>query len=602
MRIKSWNLFLEKRELDLLNESIVYFSPEFREALKKIKDPVAADLLNYEEELDRERDISFIDLYSEEGYVSFKTMKSMMNQIKDSDLVSNKDNILSIERKPDYYWSDKIYNLYPDIWKQSRNPIRLGSLIQKLFPGRWDANRDIEPFVTKFKSLQRGDVMDKIEIVEGKDIAYWYEEENYLENEGTLGNSCMKSVDRNYFDIYTKNPDICKMACIFQDDEEGEKKIVGRALLWKVTTIEPAGRFNSVPQFEWLMDRRYSTEDGYSDDLRKWADKMGYAYKTRNNFGSMQEVSFNSQNFECVMTIQLDNYTFQKFPYMDTFRKFDPKTGILYNDDIKGSEYAGMYILNKTNGGFDPIPEGIWSQWHSQYISEESAVYSVSLDDHILRNRAVEIKSGSSENLGWWPLHHDDVVVDGWSREHIILSDAVKSKSRGYFILAENAIQVVAKIMDGSYARCGDCWLDYFPKDDFMSYNKLDQYREDFWFKVLSGKFPNWNRAEGISKELIIGVIDLANNTRKISLQQFVVDLFKTEGDSDFEWLDRTAAEFLGIEIGGNHKICCGLEYVNSLKEKLGAEWIQLEEMLEKVENRDYDYEKFRMILKTLRF
>jgi hypothetical protein len=72
---------------------------------------------------------------------------------------------------------------------------------------------------------------------------------------------------------------------------------------------------------------------------------------------------------------------------------------------------------------------------------------------------------------------------------------------------------------------------------------------------------------------------------------------FETKGESDFRWLDRTAAEFLGIELGGKHKICCGLEYVNWLKEKLGIEWNQIMEMLQRCENKDEYWNKFEMIL-----
>ena len=601
-RIKNWQLFLEKRELDLLNESIIYFSPAFKDELTKIKHPIADHLLQYEEEEDKERDISFIDLHPDEGYVSFKTMKSMMSQIKDSDIAPDtKQSILDMENSPNYYWSERIYKDYPEIWNRSRNPIRLGSLIQKLFPGKFDANRQIEPFVTKFKSLQRGDSIS-IEIVKGKDIAYWYEEENYYERSGTLGNSCMKDVDRNYFDIYTKNPDVCKMACIFTEDEYGEKKLTGRALLWKVTTIEPAGRFNSVPQFEWLMDRQYSISDGITNDLKKWAEKNGYAYKTRNSFSSLTGVTFAGQEFDCKMTIQLDVFEFQKFPYLDTFRKFDPKTGILYNDEAKGKEFTGMYILDRTNGGFNLISTGKFSYYYGRHVSEEEAIYSEPLDDHIIKSRAVEVTKGSPENLGWFPEDHEDLVYDGWNKTYIVGNDAVRSKTLGYYILETEAVPVAKSILKLGQARNGDCWIDYFPKDDIMSYNKIEQYKENFWYKVLSGKFPNWRRVEGIHRDLIIGVYDIEGNGRRVSLYGFAVDLFQTEGESDFRWLDRTAADFLGVELGGKHKICCGLEYVNWLKEKLGAEWGQINEMLQKCENKDEYWDKFEMILNVLWF
>jgi hypothetical protein len=71
------------------------------------------------------------------------------------------------------------------------------------------------------------------EIVEGDEIAKWYRYENYAENKGTLGNSCMRDKRDSFFEIYTKNPEVCRMLILKEDD-----KILGRALIWKLNSFK----------------------------------------------------------------------------------------------------------------------------------------------------------------------------------------------------------------------------------------------------------------------------------------------------------------------------------------------------------------------------
>jgi hypothetical protein len=75
------NFFNFKEEQDLvslLNESMVYFSPRFREKISKIDSPITKDLLNIEGS-DIKDDISFIDFAEQEGMFTFKTMKNFKN-------------------------------------------------------------------------------------------------------------------------------------------------------------------------------------------------------------------------------------------------------------------------------------------------------------------------------------------------------------------------------------------------------------------------------------------------------------------------------------------------------------------------------------------
>jgi hypothetical protein len=79
--MKTYNEFLVEKELQPINESILYFSPQMREDLGKVKHPIAKAILSMEG-TDRKEDITFIDVSPQEGFVTFKTMKSMLNDIE----------------------------------------------------------------------------------------------------------------------------------------------------------------------------------------------------------------------------------------------------------------------------------------------------------------------------------------------------------------------------------------------------------------------------------------------------------------------------------------------------------------------------------------
>ena len=79
---------------------------------------------------------------------------------------------------------------------------------------------------------------------------------------------------------------------------------------------------------------------------------------------------------------------------MDTFRRYDPRIGKLYNDDNQESDQEGCYILEDTGGGYSEVEGGVWYEWHDRMIPEDEAVYSDAYGDHLLRDYAVRIDVG----------------------------------------------------------------------------------------------------------------------------------------------------------------------------------------------------------------
>jgi hypothetical protein len=571
--MKKYQQFLESKQFEQINESIVYLSPKLREEIKKIKHPIAKELTEFEGQEDKERDITFLDIDSREGYINFKTMKSMMKQIEDSgdDFNPNyKDPVLSIDKKSDKFWSDYIYNENPEIWKRSRNPIKLGALINNFFPGKYDANRDIEPFVRKFKALQRGESLAEVEIVEGKDIAFWYDSNNYLQQSGTLGTSCMRNKSDSIFQIYVDNPDICKMACIFEDDDEGNKKLVARALLWKPD-------FKKPDKFEWFMDRQYAINENYITDLRNWAKSKRYAYKTLNNHHSLGKVSFGDDDFDCTMEIELPKYVYEEFPFMDTFRRLDPDEYILHNDHDK---IEGHYLLNSTSGDFEEVSSGVWSEWIDDMIPEEDAVYSQHVDSYLRETDAVYVMRGSRNYHGWWPSEHDSIVRDPDGRP-MHVDDACWSDYYAEYILADDSVSVVEWVDKWGDCNQDDCWLKA-GDSDYVNFYQIEsiggplKLNDMFWYEHCSEQFSNWENHQGILRSLLRK--DWQNNW---ILKDFSIILYKCKEGSEFEWLDQAAATVLNIETLEEDRVSCIMEYFKVLSETLDKEYGDLEEMLD---------------------
>jgi hypothetical protein len=187
------NFFNFKEEQDLvslLNESMVYFSPRFREKISKIDSPITKDLLNIEGS-DIKDDISFIDFAEQEGMFTFKTMKNFK---KDFDKSADITKIWGVDKNALPEWLRRYYQIGNDFEKtkslvdeyfkdehsnisQARNPFKIGRFLTAVLGSKF-SNREIEDFTNKYKALQ-SDSAEKIIEVEGDEIAKWYDSKNY---------------------------------------------------------------------------------------------------------------------------------------------------------------------------------------------------------------------------------------------------------------------------------------------------------------------------------------------------------------------------------------------------------------------------------------
>lgn len=423
--MKKFNQFCVDFLLENLNESRLYMSPKFIKIVKSTNTDIGKELVKSHGE-DFKPDMTFIDIDIEkEGNVTFNTMSNVMKKNKGKKDFEDFDKVKNISLS-NVLWEIEVdkKNVHPPdrygtYFSKSRNSIKLGRLINRLFPKKFK-DKDVEDFVNKFKSNVENS-LEKFELVSGDDIAKWYAGENYLKNSGSLGSSCMKNCD--YFDIYTQNSQ-CRMLVLF---EEG--KVKGRALIWKI--------HNPQKDFEYFMDRQYTITDADVHKFRSYADKEGWAYKTHNNHSSTLTVTYEGEDFTYHnMMVKLDEVEFDTYPYMDTFKALNKGENIIRNDSSHDDN--STYFLEETDGGYDE--GGVWSDWESQRIPEDEAVYSEYMSDYIYSEDAAIIQLGSNRYRDTY-IHtsHDEYVYDEVRDKGMLMDDSIYSDHYMSYIYIEDA-------------------------------------------------------------------------------------------------------------------------------------------------------------------
>jgi len=230
-----------------------------------------------------ETNISFLDyLDDDNGKLSYLPKNRILRLNRTRDEKKGKVKLLD----------NKGLTAYKSAQRQS---MRLGRIINNLWPGEF-SEKDIELFVNNYKSehdMMTGNI--NIQLVEGDDIAYWYDYHKYAPG-GTLGNSCMRAVGPKRLAVYTENPDNVKLAIFTKHN-----KLEARALVW----YTDRGVY---------MDRIYYTEDHLSNAYVAYADRNGWmCHSKRNNVNGRLRVKLKRGKRDYIRT----------HPYFDSFHFVD---------------------------------------------------------------------------------------------------------------------------------------------------------------------------------------------------------------------------------------------------------------------------------------
>jgi hypothetical protein len=160
-------------------------------------------------------------------------------------------------------------------------------------------------------------------------------------------------VNKDFFDIYTKNPESVNLLIMKSGD-----KIVARALVWKLKTVSPQLGFT------YYMDRVYTVKDYQEKVMMAFAEKKGWAYRTPGTSNWNKSLFYQGKKHQDVkMSVQIKKLKYEKYPYMDTFARYDYVTGLLWNDTDQNQKTRG-HILTSTGGDFSKGYErGLIRRW-----------------------------------------------------------------------------------------------------------------------------------------------------------------------------------------------------------------------------------------------
>jgi hypothetical protein len=347
----------ERKTFDL------FISDNLRQLLEPFKEESqVADLLLHKrlsKDLIVDNPINFISISdSDRTKISYLT-DDRMKKVADSDT--------------DDYWTTS-----------SRFHCKAGAFISKLFKDI--SSKEVEKFANLYKTIVNKKEFT-FEIVKGDDIRKYYHYDFHESNSGSLGNSCMR-YDRcqKFFDLYVDN-NVASMLLIKNPDG----KLIGRAILWDFDGNK-------------VMDRIYTVQDDeYQHFFKKWAKDNGYLFKTKQNWNNTIKFdSKTSENVDYEFGIQLKKWRYSYYPYLDTFKWIDVKTGVLTN--YKPVDCSNVYVISNADGRTDSHTyldfDSIGRDWHYAgslvYVEEHGIMtnsdnlhYSETLSKWVLRTEAV---------------------------------------------------------------------------------------------------------------------------------------------------------------------------------------------------------------------
>lgn len=370
---------LKVKELELI------LSPRLLKILKEMNHQIASDLLAQHVEDERAFKVTFVDLGSEAGDVSF-IQANKVPELIEPELVHgdyHPEHGVEIDKygretkvfKGGYYdyiqtyknpWitdSGHVIDLHDSqfkskdhpVWSKFRAETSIGRFINTIWPKKYPANlkreelakmdkpNDVESFSNMFKATV--EAHSKIlKFVSGDEIIHYYNCENYAKQGGTLGGSCMNSPSKGkYLKLYSNNSEKVKMLVLYPEDVRD--KIIGRALVW--TLDEPEGR--------QYMDRIYTANDSDQYLFIEYAKSHGYLYKSSQSYGWDYDIidGKDGSRSSLVMKVQLKpDVHYDYYPYLDTMQFYNPTTGLATNDGRNLRRGSGFYVLTDASGGY----------------------------------------------------------------------------------------------------------------------------------------------------------------------------------------------------------------------------------------------------------
>lgn len=266
-----------------------------------------------------------------------------------------------------------------ELWTSSRRfQAKPGGFISKVFKDI--PAKEVELFSTLFRNVSNR-LNVNLQVVKGERIRDFYYYESYANDGGSLGASCMRYDNcQKYMDVYVDNSDVVSMLVMLNEYD----CLIGRALLWDCDGYK-------------IMDRIYTTNDEkYAFYFKEWATKNNYLFKSNQNwFDTMNFERIGDKRQELKIDIKLSNSDYRYYPYMDTFKFYDPNKGTFSNYQPSsnfytvcapdGSKYGSDYlVLDFVDRVFRYRHDAVYVNYTDGFTSGNNVNYSEILDEYIL--------------------------------------------------------------------------------------------------------------------------------------------------------------------------------------------------------------------------
>jgi len=332
-----------------------------------------------------------------------------------------------------------------------------------------------------------------------------------------------------------------------------------------------------------FMDRIYSIDPSRIEPMfNAWAREMGYSHKQENNFRNLRGVVLpDGKVVKANMTVKCEG-EYKKFPYIDTFRMYDPKTGILENsDDEKDSGNAGKYILASTDGTYKIIEKGIYSDWEDRIIPEGQAVWSEVVQSWINVRNVAEVMIG--EYQGIYPRNHEDVRWDGWYDRWIHVDETICSNYDDRCFYRPEAIVVIRATsgrdidtdsLENVFTNNSATWdVTYWENEDqFYDWTSLSQYK---WFNIFYKRYGKFLKegssdfagvrqgrsVEGFHSRLMKEVYLSLDSREGVTIDRLLI-ITTTKVSGEDKWITSQHAEALNIDLERSKRAECYLDYM----------------------------------------
>jgi hypothetical protein len=215
------------------------------------------------------------------------------------------------------------------------------------------------------------------------------------------------------------------------------------------------------------------------------------------------------------MYIQLGDYDYKYYPYMDTFLTYSRYQKVLSNNEDLWPT-AGFIKMQETTGGYSS-DDVVWSDYGGEYIPNDDAVFCEDIQDYLYKDDAIYL-----DYKDMW-VSDRNVVWSEYHGEYFISDDAVRSECMNDYLYKENE-GIIELIMNSD----GDTDWCHLSRTDL--YVKIkDQYylRVSIFFNPYTNEYEFIDRKK--SKEVFEKIIDEVLPGSEIKYEKSFSDIERDE-------------------------------------------------------------------------